>query len=187
MNDRDKNILDAAMRTFSRYGVKRTSMNDLAQEAGISRQTLYNAYPNKDEVLRALIRVYSEKSLAEAIVATEQTSDLGVQLDIVFSKMVVEPYDILSKSENAQDILDGMNETSIEELEFAAEQFRALIERLLLPHMDALKNLQLSVRSVSDFVQKSAKAAKNAARDRDHLLQQLDVLKRMTLRCVDAR
>ena len=45
---------------FSRYGVKRTSMVDLAQEAGVSRQTLYNVFRNKDDVLRALIRAYTE-------------------------------------------------------------------------------------------------------------------------------
>lgn len=43
----------SAMRMFTCYGVKRTSMGDPAQEAGVSRQPLYNAYKKTDDVLRA--------------------------------------------------------------------------------------------------------------------------------------
>ncbi|SDB45349.1 transcriptional regulator, TetR family [Bauldia litoralis] len=35
-------------------------MGDLAKEAGVGRQTLYNVFRNKDDVLGALIRAYTE-------------------------------------------------------------------------------------------------------------------------------
>ena len=51
MNDKDNKILSAAYDSFIRYGVKRTTMGDVAQAAGVSRPTLYASYPNKEELL----------------------------------------------------------------------------------------------------------------------------------------
>ena len=55
MSEKQANIIEAATATFARYGVKRTTMGDIAEQAGISRQTLYSFYPNKDEILSAAI------------------------------------------------------------------------------------------------------------------------------------
>jgi AcrR family transcriptional regulator len=89
MTDRDKYILDAAVRLFSRYGVKRTSMGDLAEEAGVARQTLYNAYKNKDDVLRALIRYHTDMAIDEIEAGLDGVQALGDQLDIIFNRMSV--------------------------------------------------------------------------------------------------
>jgi hypothetical protein len=61
---------------------------DLAQEAGVSRQ-LCNAYKNKDEVLRALIRSFPDDALTEIEAELGSDRSLGDQLDIVFEKMVL--------------------------------------------------------------------------------------------------
>ena len=61
MRGRDEHIIDAAKRLFLRYGVKRTGMNDIAEEAGISRQTLYKSFANKDAVLQATIRLLADQ------------------------------------------------------------------------------------------------------------------------------
>jgi TetR/AcrR family transcriptional regulator, mexJK operon transcriptional repressor len=46
-------ILEAAMRLFAEKGVS-TSMGEIARVAGVSRQTLYNRFPSKLEIGRAL-------------------------------------------------------------------------------------------------------------------------------------
>ena len=43
-------ILDAADRLLQRYGYKKTTMDDLAQEAGIGKGTIYLYFPSKEEV-----------------------------------------------------------------------------------------------------------------------------------------
>ena len=52
MDEKQVAIAEAAIRVISRYGVKRTTMQDIADEAGVVRQTLYNYYKKKDDVLR---------------------------------------------------------------------------------------------------------------------------------------
>ena len=48
-------ILDAAQRVFEQYGARRANVEDVARAAGVSRSTLYRAYPNKDVLLEAVL------------------------------------------------------------------------------------------------------------------------------------
>ncbi len=181
MHEKEKNILDAAMRLFSRYGVKRTSMGDLANEAGISRQTLYNAFSNKDEILRAHIQLYTENAIAEVETGLEATNGLSAQLDLVFDKMVVVGFDMVRATPNAEDIVEGFDASSRKELERASKSFSAVIEKILSSHETVLTRSGLSATDLADFVQRSASAAKRYASDREHLLRQLETLKHLCL------
>ncbi len=54
----DHPILDAAETCFARHGVRRTAIEDIAAEAGVSRITVYRQIGSRDEiVLRTLLRV----------------------------------------------------------------------------------------------------------------------------------
>jgi AcrR family transcriptional regulator len=44
-------ILDAALKTFSQMGIYETKLEDIAHEAGFSKASLYNYYPNKDAII----------------------------------------------------------------------------------------------------------------------------------------
>jgi AcrR family transcriptional regulator len=48
-------ILEAARRVFEQYGARRANVEDLARAAGISRSTLYRAYPTKEALLEAVL------------------------------------------------------------------------------------------------------------------------------------
>ncbi len=48
-------ILDAARDVFEQYGARRANVDDVARAAGISRSTLYRAYPNKEALLVAVV------------------------------------------------------------------------------------------------------------------------------------
>ena len=45
-------ILNAAYRQFSHYSFRKTSMEDIAQAAGISRALIYSDFQNKDDIFR---------------------------------------------------------------------------------------------------------------------------------------
>ena len=48
-------ILDAAQQVFEQYGARRANVDDVARTAGVSRSTLYRAYPTKEALLRAVL------------------------------------------------------------------------------------------------------------------------------------
>lgn len=53
-SERDK-IVDAAIRCFERFGPQRTSMNDIAEEAGISRRTLYRQFDDRPALVAEIL------------------------------------------------------------------------------------------------------------------------------------
>lgn len=54
-------ILEMAKERFSRFGVKKTTMEEIAADARISKKTLYECYGNKEEVFVAL---FAQEALA---------------------------------------------------------------------------------------------------------------------------
>jgi AcrR family transcriptional regulator len=51
-------ILQAAGHCVERYGVRRTTMGDIALKAGVAKATLYNHFRTKDDVLAALLQAH---------------------------------------------------------------------------------------------------------------------------------
>lgn len=49
-------ILDAAMKIFARVGYDKTTMNDIAKEAGYSKANMYFYFKNKEEVFLDLLK-----------------------------------------------------------------------------------------------------------------------------------
>ncbi|MDX6430040.1 MAG: hypothetical protein QOE54_2406 [Streptosporangiaceae bacterium] len=64
-------ILSAALGVFGRYGYRRTSMELLAQSAGVSRPALYLHFRGKEDVFRAMGRRLLDEVLSAAQRAQE--------------------------------------------------------------------------------------------------------------------
>ena len=56
--EKQEYVLQIALRTFLRYGFKKTSMEDIAKAAGLTRQGLYFHFQNKDELLKCLSLIH---------------------------------------------------------------------------------------------------------------------------------
>jgi AcrR family transcriptional regulator len=69
----EERIVSAALRLIGRRGVRRLSMQDISEAAGVSRGTLYRYFPNKDLVIAAAA-AYDETrfaaGLAEALTSS---------------------------------------------------------------------------------------------------------------------
>lgn len=73
-------ILDAAEQLFYDLGVEHTSMDQLAQVAGVSKRTVYNHFANKEELFQAIIgRMFSQLSEG-AVVEFDPERAIGDQL-----------------------------------------------------------------------------------------------------------
>ena len=48
-------IIDATRVLFTRYGYRRTAMDDIAREAGLAKATLYLHFAGKEDVFRAML------------------------------------------------------------------------------------------------------------------------------------
>jgi len=72
----ESKILDAAYKLFLQKGYRHTTMDDIAQQLGMSKKTLYKYYPGKLELLTASFEVTKTKLTAkvEAIVENRYIS-----------------------------------------------------------------------------------------------------------------
>lgn len=52
-------ILQAAEATFKHFGVNKTTMDDIAKEAGVSRPTIYRYFRDRDTLITAMIELRS--------------------------------------------------------------------------------------------------------------------------------
>ena len=57
-------ILNSAFQAFATYGFRKTSMDDIAKGAGMSRPAVYLHFKNKEAIVAALTRHYYEKKVA---------------------------------------------------------------------------------------------------------------------------
>jgi AcrR family transcriptional regulator len=59
-------VLSVALEMFGRYGFRKTSMEEVARSAEISRQGLYLRYANKEALFRAAVRQELDNALSDA-------------------------------------------------------------------------------------------------------------------------
>ncbi|WP_327122145.1 TetR/AcrR family transcriptional regulator [Streptomyces sp. NBC_01341] len=76
-------ILDAAYACFTRHGVRRTTMDDIAREAGMSRPGVYQYVRNKEDAFRRLASRLLDGALTEARNAVDSHGSLRDRLTAV--------------------------------------------------------------------------------------------------------
>ena len=79
MSPRDR-ILDAAMAVFRRHGFRRSSIEQAAEAAGLTRQALYHHFKSKEALFRAVIERLYESALAAEIAAANTKEKTGGSL-----------------------------------------------------------------------------------------------------------
>jgi AcrR family transcriptional regulator len=81
-------ILDAAMRVFRRHGFRRSSIEQAAEEAGLTRQALYHHFSSKEALFRGAIERLYEQALAAEAAAAKAAEEAGCDLaDVVVAEI----------------------------------------------------------------------------------------------------
>jgi AcrR family transcriptional regulator len=76
VDDKRQRILEAARKRFRHYGFRKTTMQEIARDAGVAVGTLYLYFKDKDELLVAGTQEYvsGHRRQAEAILASEASA-----------------------------------------------------------------------------------------------------------------
>lgn len=86
-NARRLSVLNSALVTFARYGYRKTSMEQVAKDAHISRPGLYFLFASKEELFRAAVSQSIEDDLDEVEkILAAQNQDLSKQLLASFDR-----------------------------------------------------------------------------------------------------
>ena len=181
MNNRNLILLQSAQNVFARFGVSKTTMNDIAREAGVARQTLYNAYPSKEAVLRATLRFGADQSTTAVEARWREQTNLSDKLDTFFEMVPLYWYDAVQSSPEAADLIDGINTIAQDELLEIAKESNARFAALIQAHTPKGSMLPVTALEIADFFYSSSMNAKYTAENRGVLEARLKVLKKSVL------
>ena len=168
MDDRKIKIAQAAIRVVSRYGLRKVTMSDLATESGVSRQTLYNIYSNKDEVVRDAISYATNKGINELRQAWEKDQTLDQKFCSFCRFGPLAWFDMIQSSPDAADLLVGLQSAGGQELAEGSQKWTRELETLLSEYDVKLTETTLTPRALAEFIYTSSAAAKSSAKNRQH-------------------
>src|SRR5438067_13665050 len=77
ISSQEERVADAAIRCVGRWGVAKTTLEDIAREAGCSRATVYRLFPGgKDSILETLIEAEVGRFFADLAEVIDGVDDL---------------------------------------------------------------------------------------------------------------
>lgn len=124
-------ILDAALRVFGQYGYRRTSMDDIAREAGIGKGTIYLSFASKEEVFQALSRRLAERMLAGAEAARHRPGATVDKLTAMHAAWFGTYAETIHRSPHAAELLDAKHRLSADLVADAASRYKRLVRDVL--------------------------------------------------------
>src|SRR5271156_4187936 len=105
-------ILDAALRLFSQYGYRRTSIEDIAREAEIAKGTVYLSFKSKEEIFRALCESLIERIESAVILARETSGPIDERLVAMLEAKFGFLFETVYRSAHAAELMDSKNRLS---------------------------------------------------------------------------
>jgi len=142
--ERRRAILDAALACFSRFGYAKTSLDDIARHANLSRPLLYRKYRNKEDIFSAVYDDVFETRYPTAEQILAGRGSRRARLLRIYEIMCVEPWALVRGAPMAQEFYDACLRVTPE---LHAEHERKLLEltRSLVGSREAAQVLMLAV------------------------------------------
>jgi AcrR family transcriptional regulator len=103
---RRETILAAAYQQFMRYGYRRTSMDDIAGETGLSRASLYRSFANKDEIFQSLAEGLHDAAVSAAEAALKQPGPIEDRVRAALVARTVQFLEIVYGSPHGAELID---------------------------------------------------------------------------------
>ena len=133
-NPKREAILSASSRLFRRYGYRRTSMEDIAKETGMSRPSVYSYFKNKDEVFRSLSERIHETALRETsriLEADPEKTTLEERLEGALAAKLGGVHSFGDESPHGNEICDEANRLCGDIVFEASSDFQAMLTTAL--------------------------------------------------------
>jgi AcrR family transcriptional regulator len=162
-------ILDAAVRVFRRHGFRRSSMEQAAEEAGLTRQALYHHFASKEALFRAVLERLYENALAAEAAAARAAEEKGADLaDILMAEIAARLGALLAALEGSPHLEELFSEHLVQARDLYqtysmrfGEEVAATIARVCRARKLKLSG-GVSVRELAGFVEMAIHGTKSA-------------------------
>ena len=106
-DDRTGHILDSALTVFRQYGYAKTTMQDIARAAGMSRAALYLHFGSKEELFRAGSRRAHSRALGLVEASLAEEGDVLSRVDAAMAAYLGELTAQISSSVHGGELFDA--------------------------------------------------------------------------------
>lgn len=176
-SEKARRIVEAATSLFSRYGFRRTSMDLVAQEAGVAKPTVYAYFDDKEALFRAVVAQVCEQLLAGAAEASRKEGPLAERVAAMLSAKFTRYWELVRASPHAQELLGSQESLGAETVQRFDKAFLELLCATLREgsrELD-LERAGLTVPSLAALLLRAASGADydatSAATHRKHLAE----------------
>jgi len=174
-------VLEAAQSAFLRYGYRRVTMGDIASAAGLSRPALYLHFCNKENIFEGVLRTFLARVLQEVREGLPQRNTTDEKLRFAFEVWAVRPFDMLTATPDAKELIDCGFEFAREALDQGAQAFEAELAAVLAPHCAVAPSPALAPGQVARILTRAVQGFKQTATSAEDLRAMIDGLLGMTL------
>lgn len=154
MDERACKIAQAGYEVISQYGIRRATMNDVAAAAGVSRQTVYNFFPNREELLSGVVQYHFDSKWQAICEATEgvEVEDRAERIAILLDILVVSSWRSMQAMPHADELELEIDTKLRERLkDIHAGAIRNLCE-FFLPYESRLQSRGISATGLAEMV-----------------------------------
>ena len=170
-------ILQSAWQAFATYGFRKTSMDDIARGAGMSRPALYLHYKGKDEIFRSLVEHYYDKAtgaVAEALAAPGAPRDV---LRAAFHAQAGEIMETMMRSPHGHELLDAGAATAADVKQAGEAHLHQLYADWLGRTAEAGQvRLAGTPQDMAETIGSALKGLKDSGLDYPDFIERLDLL-----------
>jgi AcrR family transcriptional regulator len=124
-------LVAAAIELFTRYGVRRTSVEDIAAEAGIAKGSVYLELAGKDALFRAAAEQVASEIVAEARTAAAGDGVIAERIVDVLAAKFWRLYDLVHSRPHARELIDAKDATAADVFRVADDRYREIVEGVL--------------------------------------------------------
>lgn len=170
-------LLEAALAVFARYGFKKSSMDEIARAADLSRQGLYGHFSTKEELFRAAVKHALATALAAA---TERLRDpdaaIAAQLIGGFDEWTGRYVGLMQGADVAE--LVELKETLVRDLVTEAEHmFLEAVTRAIRASglVAAYKSAGLTARQLAETLNATARGLKHSSTSRPQFVDAITI------------
>lgn len=154
--DTQQKILDAAFYCVQTWGIDKTSMNDIARQAGVTRPTVYAHFAAREEIIRAAL-LQSGHALAQRLLKrmhSFNTAEERLLESVVFAvaELPQQPYLALLNHTDISSYIsvDALNDP--QGLALCTELFQAIFLHQPLSEQDFVENMELTIRMTLSLI-----------------------------------
>jgi len=146
--DKQTRIAAAAMALFLRDGIRATSMEAIAAEAGIAKATLYGVFKNKDEVFAAVTDMFAAQ-LVDAVRAA--LADPGTVEERLIHGLCAKQklaFETVYASPHAAEIMGAKTSYANQCIKEADDKIVRLLEKVLRSDPETAKGARMAAQAL---------------------------------------